>query len=189
MLETGKYKLRKLAEADKYNLAKYANNREIWINLTDSFPYPYTLADAEKFIEYNKNTKEEFNLCIDFNGECIGMIGLFFKKGIRQKSPELGYWLAQPFWGQGIMSQCAPKFVEYVFANYDINRIQSSVYEWNKPSMRILEKTGFRLEAILKEAIFKDKKFTDEYIFRLFKSEHENPPSNESKSKHSNRCC
>ncbi len=169
MIVIEKYRLRKLIENDKFNLVKYANNYNIWLNLTDSFPYPYTLHDAEKFIEFCKDQTKELNLCIDFNGELIGMIGVVFNNGIKQKTVDFGYWLAQPFWGQGIMTKCASEFIKFVFSNYDIIRIQSLVFDWNKPSIRVLEKLGFVYEGKSEKAIFKDNKITDEHRFALIK--------------------
>jgi len=170
MIDIDKYKLRKLTENDKYNLAKYANNHDIWLNLTDSFPHPYSLLDAEKFIEFCKDQTKELNLCIDLNGEFIGMIGIIFNKGIKQKTVDFGYWLAQPYWGQGIMTKCARAFIDYVFESYDIIRFQSIVFDWNKPSIRVLEKLGFIYEGKSQKAIFKDHKITDEHRFALIKS-------------------
>lgn len=171
MLNIGNYKLRKLQISDKENLVKYGNNYEIWLNLTDNFPHPYTNSDAEWFIEYCNNQTNEFNLCIDFEGEFIGMMGVIFNTGIRKKTVEFGYWLAQPFWGKGITTQCSKKFIEYIFANYDIIRIQSSVFEWNKASMKVLEKVGFKLEGILKNAILKNEKIADEFKYAILKED------------------
>ncbi len=167
MIDVERFKLRNLTESDTFSLTKYANNYEIWLNLTDSFPHPYTVQDAENFIEFCKTQTDELNLCIDFEGECIGMIGIFFKKGIRQKTAELGYWLAQPFWGQGIMAKCVSGFVNYIFQNYDIIRIQASVLDWNKASARVLEKSGFKYEGKSEKAFFKDNKTADEHRFAL----------------------
>ena len=96
--------LRLPEDNDKYSFAKYGNNYNIRLNLTDTYPYPYSLVDASNFIEYCKTSKNELNLCIEFNNECIGLIGIIFKTGIYRKNGTMGYWLAEPFWGKGIMT-------------------------------------------------------------------------------------
>ena len=156
---------------DKHSVAKYANNYNIWMNLTDTFPFPYTLVDACNFIEYCKNTQSELNLCIELNNDCIGLIGIIFKTGIYRYCGTMGYWLAEPFWNKGVMTKVAKTFVKYIFNNKDITRIESSVFEWNTGSMRVLEKTGFKLECVSKKAIFKNNQFVDEYKYSLLKEE------------------
>lgn len=169
MIEIDNIKLRKLVERDKYSLSKYADNYNIWLNLTDSFPHPYTIEDAESFIKYSNISENEFNLCIEFSGECIGMIGIIFNNGIRQKTAEFGYWLGEPFWGQGIMTKSAKAFIKYVFKKFEVERIQSSVFEWNKASMKVLEKLGFTKECISRNAIYKNHKLSNEHKFALLK--------------------
>jgi len=169
MIDIEPFKLRKLTESDKENLAKYANEFDIWLNLTDSFPHPYTLENANWYINHCAHETFSFNLCIDLHGEFIGMIGIVFFEGVRQQSADFGYWLAKPFWGQGIVTKCSRAFISYVFENYELNRLQSLVFEWNPASMRVLEKLGFQREGIGKKAILKNDQLIDEYRFGLLR--------------------
>ena len=58
---------------------------------------------------------------------------------------------------------------EYVFTNFDIIRIEAGVFDFNKPSMRVLEKNNFFLEGVRKKAVFKNGKIIDDYIWVLLK--------------------
>jgi len=171
MIEFENLKLRKLTYNDKFSLSKNANNYDIWLNLTDSFPHPYTLEDAEKFIEHCNDNSKNIHFCIDIENEVIGMISLYFQSKNRFKTGEVGYWLAQKFWGQGIMPKILKLFINYSFKNYDLERMEAIVYEWNKASMKVLEKNGFKLEGIAKNSAIKNNKLIDEYKFAILKNE------------------
>ncbi len=86
-------------------VAKYANNRNIWLNLRDGFPHPYSIDDANKFIANALAKKPETSFAIASHKEAIGSIGLTIGKDVHRYTAELGYWLAEPFWGQGIMTE------------------------------------------------------------------------------------
>ena len=77
----------------------------------------------------------------------------------------MGYWVAEPFWGQGIASEAVKLMTQYVFDNYAINRIVCEVFENNKSSMRVLEKNGFYLECVRRKGILKNDLLTDDYIW------------------------
>lgn len=161
------FTLRPWTISDKDSLAKYANNQAIAHNLTNQFPYPYSEEDAVFFIE-NVTTRDDNDImAIDIDGEAVGGIGLHFKQDVYCKNVELGYWVAEPFWGHGIMTKAIKDRVEFAFANYDIHRIYASVYTRNTGSWKALEKAGFTREAHLKESIFKDGVLEDEYIYSL----------------------
>lgn len=152
---------------DKASLTKYANNPRIARNLTNQFPHPYTEENAAFFIQEVTNRADNDIMAIDIEGEAVGGIGLHFKYDVYCKNIELGYWVAEPFWGHGIMTKAIKDRVEFAFANYDVHRIYASVYTRNTGSWKALEKVGFTREAHLKESIFKDNVLEDEYIYSL----------------------
>lgn len=161
--------LRPWTIADLDNLIKYGNNFNIAQNLTDAFPYPYTHAAGQKFIEManSKTPVSIFAICI--NNEAIGRIGVHPQQDIHQKSAELGYWLAEPFWGKGIVSAAVKQMIEFAFKNFDINRLYARPFSSNIASQKVLEKCGFTLEARLKKSIYKNGVFLDELIYSIVK--------------------
>jgi RimJ/RimL family protein N-acetyltransferase len=108
-------------------------------------------------------------LCIDIDGKASGGIGLHIGEDIYRKNAELGYWLAEPFWGKGIISKVVPEMVKYGFQNFDITRIFARPFGANKASQRVLEKAGFLLEAKLEKTFFKNGVFHDELIYAIRK--------------------
>ena len=61
-------------------------------------------------------------------------------------SAEMGYFIGEPFWGRGIASKGIKLMIDYIFNNFNIIRIEAGVFDFNKPSMRVLEKNDFHLE-------------------------------------------
>lgn len=161
------FKLRQWKISDQDSLVKYANNFEISKNLTDAFPHPYTIDDAKRFIDMATNGNPTHIFAIEVNGEAVGGIGIHPQSDINRKNAELGYWLGQPFWGNGIISKAIPEIVKYGFDTFDIQRIYARPYGHNIASQKALEKNGFVLEAHIKQNLYKNDEYVDELIYAI----------------------
>jgi len=159
---------------DLDQLVQYANNWNVAKNMTDQFPNPYTLDHGKSFIEFANSESPVHIFAIDVNGIAIGGIGIHPQKDIYQKNVELGYWLAEPFWGQGIVSASLKMIVQFAFEHYDIERIFARPFGTNLASQRILEKNGFTLEARLEKVLFKKGEYLDELIYALRRKDWQN---------------
>lgn len=158
-------KIRPWKETDIENLVKYANNFNIAKNLTDAFPHPYTREDGERYIVSAMQMQPQRLFAIEVNGEAVGSVGFFPQADVHAKNAEMGYWLAQEYWGQGIMPDAINQVVEYAFVTFDITRIFARPFGTNISSQRVLEKSGFTLEACFKKALFKHGEYIDEMIY------------------------
>jgi RimJ/RimL family protein N-acetyltransferase len=156
--------------SDLSSLVKYANNPKIAGNMTDAFPSPYTEENGRAFISMAQKGESAYLMAIEVEGEAVGGIGIHLQSDIIRKNAELGYWLAEPFWGNGITSQAVQKIVEYAFNTFDINRIYARPFGTNKASQRVLEKSGFTLEARIEKNILKNGKYLDELIYAFRKT-------------------
>lgn len=163
------FNLRNWKESDLKSLVKYANNWKIAQNLTDKFPHPYNMEDGKTFLNFAMNNKQALMLAIEADSEAIGSIGIFPQEDIHRNNAELGYWLAEPFWGKGIITSAIKKIVELGFNKFDINRIFARPFGSNKASQKALEKAGFQLEAHFKKSLIKDNKFEDELVYAIRK--------------------
>ena len=161
------FKLRPWTIHDLNSLVKFANNYNIAKNLMDIFPNPYTNEDGKAFIEMTARCCPANILAIEVNNEAAGAIGLHPQHDIYKKNAELGYWLAEPFWGKGIMTIAIRQMVDYGFKNFDISRIYARPFSYNIASQKVLEKAGFVLEARLEKTIFKNGQYTDELIYAV----------------------
>lgn len=152
-------------------LAQYLNNKKIWDNCRDRLPFPYTKEDACSFINYAMSRQEPCEYCIDINGEAVGNISFMRGTDVERFNAEVGYWLAEPFWNQGIASEALREALQSYWATTNIVRIFANVYENNIASMKVLEKVGFRKVGILRKACFKNSRFVDAHYFELLKED------------------
>ena len=115
-------KLRELHSSDKSQLTKLANNKKIWDNLRDSFPYPYSEKDAELFINLTIEENPKQNFAIDYAGDLCGVVGLIIQNDIYSKSAEIGYWIGESFWGEGIATTAIELITNYGFEDLKLIR-------------------------------------------------------------------
>jgi len=163
------YKLRRWSQDDIPSLVKYADNRSIWLNLTDTFPHPYTEDDARDWVGIQEKQEPQNSFVIAYENELIGATGFRLGSDAHFRSAEVGYWLAEPFWGRGIATLALNALVEYVLANHDLVRLYAHGFDWNPASARVLEKAGFTFEARLRKNVTKDGKTIDELVYALIR--------------------
>lgn len=161
--------LREWRDTDAEAMARFANNSKIAKNLRDGFPHPYTVEDARAYIAGCKADTAGFARAIEAEGMAVGSIGIFPGHDVYRKSAELGYWLAEPYWGKGIMSHAVELICEVVFSEMDIVRIFAEPFAKNKASQRVLEKAGFVLEGIMRNSVYKNGEIQDSCIYALLK--------------------
>lgn len=165
------YKLRRWHPADAPSLVKHANNPNVAGNLRDGFPYPYTLPDAKSWLEDANENQDNTILALEVNGEAVGGIGLHGLKDVYRYNAEVGYWLSEKYWGKGLMSDAVSVMVDYAFTRKSWLRIFATIFEHNLSSMRVLEKCGFKKEAIHRKAVMKEGQLLDEHLFSLLKED------------------
>ena len=166
-LPAGSWVLRPWREGDEPALAKYANNRNVWINLRGTFPHPYTMEDAAAWVQAQKDRDPQTEFAIANADEAIGAIGLRMHGDEGGQSAEIGYWLGEPFWGQGIATEAVRALIVYALEHFDPVRVQATVFEWNPASIRVLEKCGFAFEERLPWTDTKDGQTVDQLLYVL----------------------
>ena len=157
--------LRSLQMADLTDLVRYADNPKIAENLTDQFPHPYTKENGSFFIKMAREHQPRRISAIEVDGAFAGCIGVHPAADIWHRNAELGYWLAEPFWGKGIMTEAIRQKLDYGFATFGIDRIFARPFGSNLASQRVLERNGFILEARLHHIILKNGRYEDELIY------------------------
>jgi ribosomal-protein-alanine N-acetyltransferase len=166
-MKLDKCTLREWKTGDEESLVRHANNRNVWINLRDSFPHPYTLIDARDWIQRASTEAPVRNFAIVVDGTAAGGIGFIPREDVYKRSAEIGFWLGEEYWGRGIMTKALCAVTEYAFDDFDLCRLYACVFEWNPASMRVLEKAGYHLEARLKKAVTKEGKTIDEFLYAI----------------------
>jgi [ribosomal protein S5]-alanine N-acetyltransferase len=163
--------IRKWRVEDAADLAAALNNKNILNNLRDGLPYPYTEKDAEGYInamlQSDENTTYAFAIAVE--DKAIGSIGVFRKDNIHCRTAEMGYYVAEPFWGQGIGTSAIKQTCRYIFERTDIIRIFAEPFAYNTASCRILEKSGFTCEGILRSNAIKNGQIIDMKMYSAIK--------------------
>lgn len=165
---TEKISLTEFRPTDKAACVEQIGDREIYAR-TLRIPRPYTEAHFDQWLrivaEASQQHGEPIHFAIRDGDALIGSIGFDgLTKGHRA---EIGYWLAKPWWGRGIMTAVVGRACEYAVLRWKLARIAAHVFESNIASARVLEKNGFEFEGLLRKHHLKDGRFLDSRLFAL----------------------
>ena len=163
--------IRPWRRGDEESLTSNANNYQIWRNVRDRFPRPYTIEAAREWIGMASQESPPSTFAIVVDGKAVGGIGLVFRDDINRCRAEIGYWLGEAYWGRGIVSEAVRAVTAWAFDNFDLASIYAGVLEWNPASMRVLEKAGYKFEARLIKAMIKEDVVMDEFIYAIVREE------------------
>jgi RimJ/RimL family protein N-acetyltransferase len=158
-------RLRPWRPGDEASLVRHANNRNVWRNLRDLFPSPYTLADARRWIAHTATRPADTAFAVVVEGEAAGGIDFRLGEDVFLGTAEVGYWLGETYWGRGIMTEAVRALTAHAFARLALRRVEADVFAWNPASARVLEKAGFRLEGRFRNCVLKDGKVTDRLVY------------------------
>jgi RimJ/RimL family protein N-acetyltransferase len=167
--------LSSIQPTDKSALLEYLHTKDVY-RTTLNIPHPYLEADADswiqKRIEYTKRLGKEVSFAIrNAEDKLIGGIGANTIEPASSHRAEIGYWLARPFWGQGIMTDAVSAYVSYAFRELQLLRLTARTFEFNVGSARVLEKNGFKLEGYLRKHLMKDGQLLDARMYGLLKED------------------
>lgn len=140
VLETERLVLRRPTLADVKAMARLANDRRVAQN-TSRLPHPYTVSDAETFVEFIAQQPRDTSFAITRKGDLLGVIGIDLGK---PDVPEIGYWLGVPHWGRGYATEAARAVIDYAFEEFGSTELRAGARVVNPASRRVLEKCGFQ---------------------------------------------
>lgn len=163
--------IRKWRLSDAGDLASAVSNKKVLDNLRDGLPFPYTEQDGAEYISamLAADENETFAFAISVDGKAVGSISVFRQANIHRRTAELGYYIAEEYWGKGIMTNAVKQICRYVFENSDIIRIFAEPFAHNTASCRVLEKAGFTCEGTLRCNAVKNGKVIDMKMYSLLK--------------------
>jgi RimJ/RimL family protein N-acetyltransferase len=159
--------------SDKPALIQHLNDRDIY-DRTLRIPFPYTDAAADEWLALVAKITEQQGRLVHFairsaDDSLIGGCGFDgFQVGESHRA-EVGYWLAKPLWGRGIMTAVVQSACRHAFEELGLVKITAHVFSHNPASARVLEKCGFREEGLLRKHFLKDGRFIDARLFALLR--------------------
>jgi RimJ/RimL family protein N-acetyltransferase len=168
-IRTRRLVLRPWAPGDEEALVRHADNWQIAKNLRDRFPHPYTRECADAWIAMNLEAEgPNLEFAIVLEGEVVGSVGLIPESDIYRTAVEIGYWIAEPFWGRGLAAEAVEAAAAYAFETLpDVRVVQAHLLAGNTASARVLEKSGFTLDGRLRDAATKAGVVTDVLVYSL----------------------
>lgn len=150
--------------SDKPALLEHLQEKEIY-DRTLRIPYPYTEADADEWLALTARITQQQGQPIhwairDTDALLIGGCGFDDLQIGKSHRAEIGYWLAKPYWGQGIVTAVVRKVCEFAFTEWKLVKITASIFAFNAASARVAEKCGFQQEGYLRKHYLKDGQLT-----------------------------
>jgi ribosomal-protein-alanine N-acetyltransferase len=170
-LDLGPCTIRSWRRSDEPSLVRHADDREVWINLRDRFPHPYTAADARAWLGFVDEKTPETDFAIAVAGQAVGGIGIGLRDDVARRSAEIGYWLGPALWGRGLATAAVRALTDWAFAHFDLCRIDAAVFGWNPASARVLEKAGYVLEGRLRRSVTKAGRTIDQLLYARVREE------------------
>jgi RimJ/RimL family protein N-acetyltransferase len=147
---------------DLGSLVANADNHNLWLNLRDRFPHPYTRRAGREFIRQAMSQRPETMFAITVDDEAVGGMGFTVLTDVERVSAEIGYWLGETFWGRGIVTEALVAVTRYAIDTCRLTRVYALPFAYNKASCRVLEKAGYTLECRLRRSAIKDGLIVDQ---------------------------
>ena len=159
--------LRPWRAEDAPAMAKHFNSRNVWLNLRDDFPHPYTIDVAHERVARKMARLPGVDLAVEVDGEAVGSIGLTLQGDVYRHTASITYYVGEAYWGRGIATEAVGAFTAHAFRTFDLNRLEARVFARNIASARVLERNGYTLEGRCREQIVKDGDVLDGLLYAI----------------------
>ena len=143
--ERERFLLREWTLADVDSLAENISNINIWNNVRDGLPYPYTREDAGTYIRVTMDKPYVQDFAIVADGKAVGGIGFIPLCDVERYSAELGYWLSEDYWNKGIGTRFMKMILEYLVNEKSAKAVILDPHQNNPRAVRMYEKAGFKI--------------------------------------------
>lgn len=174
LLETTRLYLRQITQYDADDMFEYLSNYKVTRNLgREPFNNIRELYEIISNLEYNYNYTKgmRWGIVHKDSNKLIGTIG-YDSLDIKNRRAEIGYDLNPHYWNQGFTTEAISKVIKFGFEKLDINRISAVVLLENEASLKLLEKSGFKKEGILRDYVIQDDYPKDVEVLSLLKREY-----------------
>jgi RimJ/RimL family protein N-acetyltransferase len=172
-LADGEVRLRPWGMGDVEALVRVGDDHDIWLNLRDRFPHPFTTPAAQLWLADQAPTKSDppMSFAIEWRGGLVGGARLKRREDAHQICADLTFWLGREYWGQGIALSAVRAATDYAFDELGLERVQAFVYDWNPTAAHVLESGGFKLEGRLRSYVKKDDRLGDALLYARLRGE------------------
>lgn len=169
-----KVRLRAYKREDVQLAQQYINDAETKKLLMPGIPYPITLEQEQKWFESISAFDDNYSFAIETlqEGKYIGGCGVN-KLDWKNSVATVGIFIGdKDYWGKGYGTDAMKVLVKFIFEQMNINKVKLFVYSFNERAVKSYEKCGFIREGVLRQEIFRDGRYHDEYIMGILKDEY-----------------
>lgn len=172
--------LRPFKPSDAKTLQRYANDPKVSRYLP-LMPYPYSLDNARSWIKQSRQAARDnrsYAFAIEHveRNEIVGGVSLEEVR-CQDRAAGIGYWLARPFWGEGLMTEAVRLVLEFSFSHLKLHRVYAQAHDKNVGSWKVMEKLGFVREGTLRKASRIGRRWCDVYTYGLLRPEFRRRPA------------
>jgi RimJ/RimL family protein N-acetyltransferase len=170
---TDQVHLSEFRPSDKDALVTRLNDSDIY-DRTLRIPFPYTDAAADEWLALVARITRQQGRPVHWairspDDALLGGCGFDGFQVGKSHRAEIGYWLARPFWGRGVMTAVVRRLCRHAFEQFGLVKITAHVFPHNPASARVLEKCGFQEEGVLRKHFLKDGQYIDARLFGLLR--------------------
>ncbi len=171
-LVEGDVRLRPWTMGDVERLVQVGDDHDIWLNLRDRFPHPFTTPAAQLWLaDQVAEIDPPMSFAIEWRGDLVGGVRLKRREDAHHVCADLTFWLGREYWGQGIALGAVRAATAHAFEGLGLERVQAFVYDWNPTAARVLEHAGFKLEGRLRNYVKKDDRLGDALLYARLRGE------------------
>ena len=162
------WSMRRWREGDEAALQRAADDERIARWMSDTWPSPYTLSDAQWWVREGAATHgSNWALCL--HDVAQGGLGAHPQRGFLRCNVEVGWWLSPAHWGRGVVPLAGQELLRLALADLEVTRVFAPVHAHNEPSMRVARKLGMTLEAVQPKSAYKRGTVIDRHIYALYR--------------------
>ena len=156
-LYTKRLLLRPWDQSDAVDLYLYAKNPAV--GPVAGWPVHTSVENSREIIKTILSAHENYAVCFKTDRKPIGSIGLMIGKNsnldLSEQEAEIGYWLGEPFWGQGLIPEACLELIRHAFEDLKLERLWCGYFDGNEKSKRVQEKCGFVYHHTNKDVLWK----------------------------------
>jgi RimJ/RimL family protein N-acetyltransferase len=164
--------LRALVPDDAAALVLHGNNPAVARNMFDGFPQPYELAAATAWATHEANSGEFGRVwAVVVDGGLVGCIGIKQQDGWLRCNAEIGYWIGESYWRQGIAGDAVRQVTDWAFAAIpELTRLHADIFASNDGSQAVARHCGYVREGVLKQSAIKDGVVIDRVVWASYRT-------------------
>ena len=167
-LELDRCVVRHWHSRDLASLVRHADNARVAAQLRDRFPHPYTADAGRAFLTYVASQAPVTTWAIECDGMAAGAIGIEVQRDVERVSAEIGYWLGEPYWGRGIVTDALRAVTKESFLRFELLRLFALPFADNAASVRVLEKAGYVVEGHMRQSAIKNGVVRDQFLYAAY---------------------